>query len=374
MATKQDYYEVLGVPKNATEPELKKAYRRLAMKHHPDKNPENKESEEKFKKVQEAYSVLSDRRKRSAYDQFGHVGVDASFTAGEGRGGFGDIFDSVFGDIFGGSRNSGGHVNRGADLGYGMNLTLEQAVFGTTSRIRVPKLVICNACKGSGAKEGSLPVDCPTCNGIGQVRMQQGFFSIQQTCPKCRGNGNIINNPCGQCQGQGRVRENKTISVKIPAGVSTGDRIKLSNEGEAGEKGGPSGDLYVDVIVKDHPIFTREGTNLHCDIPISFKMAALGGELEIPTLEGKVVLKIPPETQSNKLFRLRGQGVRSVRASAKGDLMCRVIVETPVNLNRHQKELLEELGQSLDRDNKSHSPKASSWINGVKRFFDNMTP
>ena len=373
MSTKKDYYEVLGVSKNATEPELKKAYRRLAMKYHPDRNPGNKESEEKFKEAKEAHDVLSDERKRSAYDQFGHAGVDANFNAGGAQAGFGDIFDSVFGDIFGGSRSSGERVYRGADLRYEMDLTLEQAVFGTTSKIRVPNFVVCDGCSGSGAKKGSSPVDCPTCNGVGQVRMQQGFFSIQQTCPQCRGNGKIINSPCGKCQGQGRVRDNKTISVKIPAGVSTGDRIRLSNEGEAGEKGGPPGDLYVDVVVKDHSIFTRDGTNLRCDVPISFQLATIGGEIEVPTLDGKVALKVPSETQSNKLFRLRGKGVRSIRASTRGDLICRVIVETPVKLNKRQKELLEELGQSLDKDNINHSPQASTWIDGVKRFFDNMT-
>lgn len=376
MANKRDYYEVLGVAKNATDAELKKAYRRLAMKHHPDRNPDDKQAEEQFKEAKEAYDILSDERKRSAYDQFGHAGVEQQFGGGQGAGaaGFGDIFDSVFGDIFGGGRHGGERVFRGSDLRYDMELSLEEAVNGTTTKIRVPRLVGCEVCQGSGAKKGSTPSKCPTCDGIGQVRMQQGFFSIQQTCPQCRGNGKIISDPCTTCHGNGRVRENKTISVKVPPGVDTGDRIRLTGEGEAGEKGGPSGDLYVHVIVREHPIFTRDGTSLHCDVPISFTMAALGGEIEVPTLDGKVSLKIPAETQSGKLFRLRGKGVRSVRTTNKGDLICKAIVETPVNLDKRQKELLQEFERSMEHDNKKHSPKARSWLDGVKEFFENMAP
>jgi molecular chaperone DnaJ len=377
---KRDYYEVLGVSKNATEDELKKAYRRLAMKFHPDRNAGDDSAVDKFKEVKEAYDVLSDSRKRSAYDQFGHAGVDASAGAGPGgggfgAGGFGDIFDSVFGDIFGqgGGGHGGERVYRGADLRYDLELSLEEAVSGSTIKIRVPKMVACKTCNGSGAKKGSSPTNCPTCNGLGQVRMQQGFFSIQQTCPQCRGQGRIIKDPCTDCRGQGRVRDNKTISVKVPPGVDSGDRIRLSGEGEAGENGGPSGDLYVHVIVRDHPIFTRDGSDLYCDIPISFATAALGGELEVPTLEGKVKLKIPPETQSGKLFRLRGKGVRTIRSSTRGDLMCRAMVETPVNLSKRQKELLQELDASMQSGGKKHSPQASSWLDGVKKFFDSMT-
>lgn len=375
MTTKRDYYEVLGISRNATETEIKKAYRRLAMKYHPDRNPDDKQAEDNFKEVQEAYDVLTNERKRSAYDQFGHAGVDNSAAGGPGGfgGGFGDIFDSVFGDIFGGGARAGKRVYRGADLRYDLDLSLEEAVAGTTSKIRVPNLVSCDTCNGSGARKGTSPVTCPTCNGLGQVRMSQGFFSVQQTCPQCRGQGKTINDPCPACHGQGRVRESKTISVKVPPGVDTGDRIRLTGEGEAGESGGPPGDLYVHVVVKEHPIFSRDGTDLHCDVPISFVTAALGGELEIPTLDGRVKLKIPAETQSGKLFRLRGKGVRSVRSSSKGDLLCQVIVETPVNLTRKQKDLLSEFEDSMRADGRHHSPRESSWLDGVKKFIDGIT-
>jgi molecular chaperone DnaJ len=381
MADKKDYYEALGISRNATEDEIKKAYRRLAMKHHPDRNTGDVKAEEKFKEIQEAYDVLSDERKRAAYDQFGHAGVNAGAGMGGGGfgpGGFGDIFDSVFGDIFGntgggGRARRGPRVFRGADLRYDLDLKLGEAVAGSNIKIRVPKLVNCQECHGSGAKKGSSPVSCPTCGGQGQVRMQQGIFSLQQTCPQCRGNGKVIKDPCSVCHGKGRVRDTKTISVKIPPGVDAGDRIRLTGEGEAGENGGPPGDLYVHINVLEHPIFTRDGTNLHCDVPISFATATLGGELEVPTLEGRVKLKIPPETQSGKLFRLRGKGVRSVRTSSKGDLLCRVMVETPVNLTKQQKDLLREFDESMSKDGKSHSPKASTWLDGVKKFFDSMT-
>ena len=378
---KRDYYEVLGVEKNASEAELKKAFRRMAQKYHPDRNPDDKTAEEKFKEAKEAYDVLTDARKRAAYDQFGHAGVDPSMGgggpggAGFGAGGasFADIFGDVFGDIFGGGRGGGGQrVYRGADLRYNLDLSLEDAVAGTTVKIRVPTLVQCTTCGGSGARPGSKPETCTTCGGHGQVRMQQGFFSVQQTCPRCRGTGSMINDPCGSCHGHGRVRENKTLSVKVPAGVDTGDRIRLAGEGEAGENGGPPGDLYVQVRVKDHPIFKRDDNNLYCDVPISIVTAALGGELEVPTLDGKVLLKIPAESQTGKLFRLRGKGVKPVRGGPIGDLLCRIVVETPVNLSARQKELLQEFQKTMEQGGSTHNPQAHSWLDGVKKFFDGM--
>ena len=379
--SKRDYYEVLGIEKNASEAEIKKAFKRLAMKHHPDRNPDNKEAEEKFKEAKEAYEILTDAQKRSAYDQFGHAGVDPAAGMG-GAGGFGggasfsDIFGDVFGDIFGGGRARGGgggaRAYRGDDLQYNLELSLEDAVRGTQVDVRIPTHVACDECGGSGAKKGTSPSTCPTCGGIGQVRMQQGFFSLQQTCPRCHGNGKIISDPCGKCHGQGRVQKHKTLAVKIPAGVDSGDRIRLSGEGEAGEHGGPAGDLYVQISVRPHAIFERDGTDLFCEVPINLVTAALGGEMEVPTLDGRVKLKIPAETQSGKQFRLRGKGVRSVRGGQVGDLMCRVQVETPVNLTKRQKELLEELNQSLQEDSVQHSPRSSSWLDGVKKFFEDM--
>lgn len=380
MATKEDFYKLLGVDRNASDAEIKKSYRSKAMKYHPDRNKDNPaEAEAKFKQIKEAYEILSDPKKRSAYDQFGHAGVDPSMGGGRGAGGFGgfgagESFSDIFGDIFGGGgRQQRSSVQRGSDLRYNLELTLEEAVFGTDAKIRVPVLVACGECKGSGAKKGSSPVICSTCHGHGQVRMQQGFFSVQQTCPTCRGSGKQIKDPCGVCYGQGRVQENKTLSAKIPAGVDTGDRIRLAGEGEAGENGGPAGDLYVQVQVKDHEIFTRDGANLYCEVPISFPTACIGGELEVPTLNGKVMLKIPAETQTGKLFRLRGKGVKPVRGGAVGDLLCKVQVETPVHLTKEQKALVEQLRDSLSGSGKHHSPQESSWTDGVKSFFDKLT-
>lgn len=374
---KEDFYKLLGVDKNASDAEIKKSYRSKAMKYHPDRNKDNpEEAEIKFKQIKEAYEILSDPKKRAAYDQFGHAGVDSSMGGGRhggfGAEGFGDIFGDVFGDIFGGGRQRS-NVQRGSDLRYNLELSLEEAVSGTEAKIRVPVLVVCSECSGSGAKKGSSPVICSTCHGHGQVRMQQGFFSIQQTCPTCRGSGKQIKDPCGKCYGQGRVQETKTLSAKIPAGVDTGDRIRLAGEGEAGENGGPAGDLYVQIQVKEHPIFTRDGANLYCEVPISFPTACLGGDLQVPTLDGKVSLKIPAETQTGKLFRLRGKGVKPVRGGSVGDLLCRVQVETPVHLTKEQKALIAELNESLLGGGKHHSPQEHSWMDGVKSFFDKLT-
>jgi molecular chaperone DnaJ len=369
---KRDYYEVLGVARNASEAEIKKSYRRLAMKYHPDRNPEDKNSEIQFKEVKEAYEVLSDNRKRSAYDQFGHAGVDPGLGARPQ--GFGDIFGDIrdiFGDFFGEGGRQG--AARGSDYIYNLELTLEEAVHGKHVEIRVPTLVQCQECSGSGAKKGTGPVTCKSCNGMGQVRVQHGFFTVQQTCPNCYGKGQIISNPCPNCRGQGRVQEHKKLSVKIPPGIDTGDRIRLSGEGEAGAHGAPSGDLYVQVHIKPHSIFVREGSDLHCEVPIDFVIAALGGELAVPTLDGKVMLKIPAETQSGKQFRLRGKGVASPRAGQVGDLFCRVVVETPVNLSHEQKELLQKFADSLTIEGGKHSPRSKSWFDGVKRFFEGIT-
>ena len=367
--SKRDYYEVLGVQRNATEAEIKKAFKKLAMKFHPDRNPDNKEAEDKFKEAKEAYDVLSDAQKRAAYDQFGHDGV-AGMGGGYGAGGFGGGGAS-FSDIFGGARGGGQRAYRGADLRYNLELSLEEAVAGTTVKIRVPTLVACEECGGSGAKKGTSPTTCPTCHGQGQVRMQQGFFSLQQACPRCHGSGKIISDPCGSCHGEGRVQKQKTLSVKVPAGVDTGDRIRLSGEGEAGESGGPAGDLYVQISVREHAIFKRDGNDLYCEVPISFSTAALGGELDVPTLDGRVKLKVPAESQSGKLFRLRGKGVKSVRGAQVGDLLCKIMVETPVNLTSKQKELLREFDESM-KGNGKHSPKHHSWLDGVKKFFEEM--
>lgn len=371
--SKRDYYEVLGVARDANEAAIKKAFKRLAMKYHPDRNQDNPEAVDKFKEAKEAYDILSDAQKRAAYDQYGHAGVDASAGAGFGGGGanFSDIFGDVFGDIFGGG---GGRSRsfRGSDLRYNMELGLEDAVAGTTVQIKIPTLVACKTCDGSGAKKGSSPVTCSTCGGTGQVRIQQGFFSVQQTCPHCHGQGKTITDPCGDCHGQGRIEERKTLSVKVPPGVDNGDRIRLSGEGEAGENGGPPGDLYVQIHVMPHPIFERDGSNLMCQVPISVATAALGGELEVPTLNGRVKLKIPAETQTGRMFRLKGKGVKPVRGGMTGDLICKVVIETPVKLTAKQKELLREFDESVHGDNKNHNPQGSSWMDGVKKFFDDM--
>jgi molecular chaperone DnaJ len=371
---KRDYYEILGVARNASEAEIKMAYRRLAMKYHPDRNPDDK-SAEKFKEAKEAYEVLTDSKRRASYDQFGHAGVDPTMGAGPQGFDVGDIFgdiSNIFGDIFGvGSGRA--RTQRGADLIYNLEMTLEKAVHGGTVEIQVPTLASCSDCSGTGAKPGSGPTVCRTCDGVGQVRVQHGFITVQQTCPNCHGRRQVIQNPCNSCRGQGQVQQQKKLAVKIPPGVDTGDRIRLTGEGEAGIYGAPAGDLYVQVHIKPHPIFTRDGSDLHCEVPVDFVVATLGGELEVPTLEGKVMLKIPSETQSGRSFRLRDKGVRSARTSRRGDLFCRVVIETPINLTTEQKELLRQFKQSLQIGGDRHSPRSKSWFEGVRRFFENLT-
>ena len=377
--SKRDYYEVLGVSKSVNEADLKKSYRRLAMKHHPDRNPDDATAEAKFKEAKEAYDVLSDTEKRSAYDQFGHAAFEGGMGGGAGgagaAGGFGDIFGDMFGDIFGGggAGGRGQRQRRGADMRYNLSLSLEDAVRGTEVNINVPRMSDCKTCDGTGAKKGSKPKQCGTCHGQGQVRIQQGFFSVQQTCPHCNGKGTIITDPCGDCNGQGRVKENKKLSVKIPAGVDDDDQIRLSGEGESAGAGGVNGDLYVSVSLKKHPNFTRDGVDLHCGVPVSFATLALGGELEVPTLDGRAKLKIPAGTQSGKMFRLRGKGVKNVRNEGFiGDLYCEVAVETPVNLTKQQKELLQQLDDTLHSGGSKHSPQESSWADKIKSFFDDI--
>ena len=371
---KRDYYDVLEVERGAGDDALKKAYRRLAMKYHPDRNPDDARAEERFKEAKEAYEVLTDPRKRAAYDQFGHAGVNADGSGPGGfSGGFRDIFDDVFGDIFG-ARGGGARTYRGADLRYPLELDLERAVAGDTVTIRVPTVVDCEACGGSGARSGTHPVSCETCGGNGRVRLQQGFFSVQQTCPHCKGRGTVIAEPCGTCRGVGQRRDRKTLSVKIPPGVDTGDRIRLAGEGERSPGPGAPGDLYVEIAVRNHPIFERHGSDLACEAPISFATATLGGEVQVPTLDGAVKLRVPEGTQTGAHFRLRGKGVKSVRGGTVGDLLCRVVIETPVKLTSRQKELLGEFDAALEGDQSAHAPRATSWFNGVKRFFEDMRP
>ncbi|MBN9462507.1 MAG: molecular chaperone DnaJ [Burkholderiales bacterium] len=372
---KRDYYEILGVAKNASDEELKKAYRKLAMKHHPDRNPDNKDAEAKFKEAKEAYEMLSDPAKREAYDRFGHAGVDPNAggfpggAGGQGFGGFADVFGDIFGDIFGGQRAGGGRSNvyRGADLRYAMEVTLEQAARGHTTEIRVPSWESCETCHGSGAKAGTKPKTCHTCGGQGAVRVQQGFFSIQQTCPTCRGSGKVIPDPCPSCDGIGRVKRNKTLEVKIPAGIDEGMRIRSAGNGEPGINGGPNGDLYVEIHVKEHPVFQRDGDDLHCQVPIGITTATLGGTVEIPTLNGRAEIDLPEGTQSGKQFRLRGKGIKGLRSSYPGDLYAHIVVETPVRLTDKQKQMLRELDASL-KDPK-HSPQTKGWMDRVKEFF-----
>lgn len=374
--SKRDYYETLGVSKDASDREIKKAYKKLAMKYHPDRTAGDKSKEETFKEVKEAYEVLNDDQKRAAYDQYGHAAFEQGGHGGGGGfggGGFGQDFGDIFGDIFGGGGGRGRQrQQRGSDLRYNVDLSLEDAVKGKSLEIKVPTYVGCEPCDGSGAKPGTSAKTCSTCHGHGQVQMRQGLFAVQQTCPTCSGSGKVITDKCTSCRGQGRVEKTKTLSVKIPAGVDTGDRIRLSGEGEAGEHGAPAGDLYVQVNVRDHEIFVRDENHLYCEVPISFVTAALGGEIEVPTLGGKVKLKVPKETQTGKMFRLRGKGVKSVRSSSTGDLMCKVVLETPVNLSGDQADLLRQLDEKMAGSSKKHSPKETGFFDGVKKFFDDL--
>ena len=379
---KRDFYEVLGVPKNASDDEIKKAYRKLAMKYHPDRNQGDaaKEAEVKFKEAKEAYEMLSDPQKKAAYDQYGHAGVDPNMRGGpggpggEGYGGFAEAFGDIFGDIFGqgGSRGSGRggrQVYRGADLSYAMEVSLKEAALGKDAQIRIPSWDDCDTCHGTGAKPGTQAKTCPTCQGAGVVQMRQGFFSVQQTCPQCHGKGKIIPDPCTTCHGQGKIKKQKTLEVKIPAGIDDGMRIRSVGNGEPGTNGGPPGDLYIEIRLKKHDIFERDGDDIHCSVPISFVTAALGGEIEVPTLAGKAAIDIPEGTQAGKQFRLRGKGIKGVRGSYPGDLYCHITVETPVKLTEHQRKLLKELDESFKKGGSKHSPNGDSWTDRLKNLF-----
>ncbi|MCM0610711.1 MAG: molecular chaperone DnaJ [Ideonella sp. WA131b] len=382
---KRDYYDVLGVPKNATDDDIKKAYRKLAMKHHPDRNQGDgaKAAEEKFKEAKEAYEILSDPQKKAAYDQYGHAGVDPNMGGGrggpgpEGFGGFAEAFGDIFGDIFGGaggrrggaSGAGGQQVYRGNDLSYAMEITLEDAAFGKDTQIRVPTWDGCDTCHGTGAKPGTSAKTCPSCNGSGTVHLRQGFFSIQQTCPHCHGSGKIIPDPCATCNGAGKIKKQKTLEVKIPAGINEGMRIRSAGNGEPGHNGGPAGDLYIEIRVKQHEIFERDGDDLHCTVPVGLATAALGGTIEVPTLGNKAEIELPEGTQHGKTFRLRGKGIKGLRSSYPGDLYCHVAVETPVKLSEHQRKLLRELDESFKKGGERHSPNAKSWTDRVKDVF-----
>ena len=377
MATKRDFYEILGVPKNASDDEIKKSYRKLAMKYHPDRNQGDASAEVKFKEAKEAYEMLSDAEKRAAYDQFGHAGVDPNMRGGPGGaggfGGFGESFGDIFGDIFGQTRRQQGaggkQVFRGNDLSYAMDITLEEAAMGKESQIRIPSYEECTTCSGTGAKPGTSVKTCSTCQGQGVVQMRQGFFSVQQTCPHCRGSGKTITDPCTPCHGQGKVKKQKTLEIKIPAGIDDGMRIRSSGNGEPGTNGGPPGDLFIEIRLQKHEVFQRDGDDLHCAVPISFTTAALGGEIAVPTLSGEAAIDLPEGTQTGKQFRLRGKGIKGVRSSFPGDLYCHITVETPVKLSEHQRKLLKELDESLKKGGDKHKPSEAGWADKLKNLF-----
>jgi molecular chaperone DnaJ len=372
---KRDFYEILGVPKNASDEDIKKSYRKMAMKFHPDRNQGEpaKEAEVKFKEAKEAYEMLSDPQKRAAYDQHGHAGVDPNMRGpgGEGMGGFAEAFGDIFGEMFGQQqRGRGGRqVFRGGDLSYGMEVTLEEAAKGKEAQIRIPTHENCEVCSGTGAKPGTQAKTCGTCGGAGAVQVRQGFFSVQQTCPSCRGMGKTISDPCTPCAGQGKIKKQKTLEVKIPAGIDGGMRIRSAGNGEPGTNGGPPGDLYIEIRQKKHDIFERDGDDLHCTVPINIVTAALGGEIDVPTLDGKAAIDLPEGTQNGKQFRLRGKGIKGVRASYPGDLYCHITVETPVKLTEPQRKLLKELDESFKKGGNKHSPTGDSWTDKLKGLF-----
>ena len=377
---KADFYETLGVSKGASDKDLKSAFRRLAMKYHPDKNPDDVEAERKFKEINEAYETLKDPQKRAAYDQFGHAAFEQGGPGGFGGGGFGggahafsDIFEDIFGEMMGGgrSRRNAGGRERGADLRYNMEISLEEAFTGKTAQIRVPTSVQCDACGGSGAKPGSQPVTCTTCQGSGRVRASQGFFSVERTCPTCHGRGEIISDPCTKCSGQGRVNEDRSLSVNIPAGIEDGTRIRLAGEGEAGMRGGPQGDLYIFLSVKPHEFFQRDGADLYCTVPVSMTTAALGGQFDVVTLDGaKTRVKVPEGTQTGRQFRLKSKGMPVLRSSHMGDLYIQIAIETPQRLTKRQRELLEEFESLSSREN---NPESSGFFSKMRHFFDTLS-
>ncbi len=377
----KDFYETLGISRNAGDDDIKKAYRKLAMKYHPDRNPDNKEAEEKFKEVQKAYEVLSDPQKKSAYDQYGHSAFEAGMGGGAGGfGGFGGFggaqgfdFGDIFSQMFGGASGSRQQSYQGADLQYGIEITLEEAAAGLKKQITIPAHAECDVCHGSGAKPGTSATTCRTCGGSGAIHVRQAIFQIQQTCPTCHGSGKEIKEPCHKCRGDGRVKTTKTLEVNIPAGISDGQRIRLTGEGEPGTRGAPAGDLYIHISVKNHKVFQRDPENpadLHCELPIGFAIAALGGEVEVPTLTGKVKLTIPTGTQTGKRLRVKGKGVKSVRGGTTGDLYCHIVVETPVNLTERQKELLREFETIASGMDLSQTPKQKSFWDWFKDKFD----
>ncbi|MCW5197646.1 molecular chaperone DnaJ [Buchnera aphidicola] len=375
---KKDYYEILNISKSANDREIKRAYKRLAVKYHPDRNNNSKYSEKKFKEIKEAYEILINPEKRSAYDQYGHSAFEQNSSGSDFNGSFtsstdfGDIFGDVFGDIF--ESNNQRENYRGSDLQYNISLNLEEAVKGTVKEIHIPSLQKCHSCDGKKTQKGTVPENCNTCHGKGNIHMRKGFFTVQQTCPSCQGQGKFIKNPCSTCNGHGRIQKSKKLSIKIPAGIDNNDKIRLNNEGEAGENGASSGDLYIKINIKKHSIFTRQKNDLYCEIPINFTLAALGGIVEVPTLNTKVKIKIPPETQTGKIFRIKGKGVQSIRNYMTGDLLCKIIVETPINLNQYQKTLLKNLNNSLKgTKGEKNNPKSKKFFDGVKKFFQNLT-